>query len=296
MQANTSAPWLSLIEQTPSLNEEPPHFGGLWNEFKIPAPACCPLLHMGLLLVEGPQAELFLQGQLTLDIKQVSETSLQLGGYCNLKGRLHSIFYVTRLNTGSEPAFLCCLPYENLPHFQSTLKKFALFSKVTLTDVTTQWAPIGIWGQLRELPFQTFAISPERSIILLPAADLNTVWPTLITTHSPCSPLVWIADDIKSKQPWITRSAEEKFLPHHLNLPKLGAVDFKKGCYVGQEIVARMEYLGKNKKHLEVDTIKTSQLLSHKSNVQTDEIVIRSPISKDETIILKIVSSNIINK
>lgn len=161
----------------------------------------------GCILVTGPQAMTFLQGQLTCDVKNCPT----LGGYCNTQGRLISIFHLLKNETSEQDTYYLLCPLEILDSTLKTLKKYAMFSKVTLSNIT------------EHLEVQT-------------PSDLNH-WKTL---------------DILARIPQLTDKTQGLFLPHHVNLPQLGGVNFKKGCYLGQEIIARMEYRSKIKKHLAI--------------------------------------------
>ncbi|MFO1258740.1 MAG: hypothetical protein U1E78_10100 [Gammaproteobacteria bacterium] len=245
-------------------------------------PAFAPLSHMGFLLVEGPQAESFLQGQLTIDIKKVSVDTLLFGGYCNLKGRLHSLFYVTRLNQ-EHPLFLLTLPLENLSHLMTTLKKFALFSKVTIKEVTTDWRAYGLWHYSAESSLKIYPISQTRSLLIEPLSHQNNIESELKAVATVKSPQDWMTADIESQHPWILKGGEEIFLPHHVNLPQLGGVDFKKGCYVGQEIVARMEYLGKHQRGLHTGKVSTCDLILPGAPIHPGGTVVMSISLDSET-------------
>lgn len=160
----------------------------------------------GCILIAGPEAESFLQGQLTCDVKNCPT----LGGYCNTQGRLISLFYLFKNPEPNDGYILEC-PLDILDTTLATLKKYAMFSKVTFQNISDK----------------------SQSQTPVEVDD----WQTL---------------DILAKIPQLTSKTQGLFLPHHLNLPELGAVSFKKGCYLGQEIIARMHYRSKIKKHLAI--------------------------------------------
>jgi folate-binding protein YgfZ len=157
----------------------------------------------GCLFISGPQATPFLQGQLTCDVNSCPT----LGGYCNIQGRLVSIFHLSKQVWKEVEGYWLICPLDILESTLNTLKKYAVFSKVTFEDITE-------------------------------SVDIDTS--------------KTLEQDILAKIPSLSAKTQALFLPHHLNLPQLGAVSFNKGCYLGQEIVARMEYKGKIKKHLAV--------------------------------------------
>jgi tRNA-modifying protein YgfZ len=238
---------------------------------------------LGLITVSGPDAEKFLQGQLTQDIRQITEDELKLAAFCNLKGRVLSLFGIFKKN---DVIFLQC-PKEIITDTIADLKKFARFSKVTLQDKSNEYAMIGIIGTIgieinNEYPIKITEGSEDkiqylkvngkmpRMEIIGPVSDLfvdpanksqddegskssdnkssetklrNT--PTQISHYD-----TWTLMNIRSEIPEVRLETRGTFLVHHLNLPELGAVSFNKGCYVGQEIVARMEYRGNIKRQM----------------------------------------------
>lgn len=154
-----------------------------------------------IIRVSGPDACKFLQGQLTCDVAGLQNGQIVLGAYCNIKGKIDSLFYLEHLDA---EYYL----YLHRDLFESTmqeLKKYGAFSKITLTAV-----------------------------------------------EKPLPPIVSISDEdaIAQKIPQIYAATIGQFFPHDLNLPALGAVSFTKGCYRGQEIVARMQHRGKLKRSL----------------------------------------------
>lgn len=168
---------------------------------------------MGFITVDGADAAKFLQGQLTCNIEQLSASAPLLGAYCSHQGRVQATFRIYR--AGSR--FYLLMPAEIIENTLSLLQKYAVFSKVTLT-----------------------------------AADLRSVEisdPNLAHLNH-CSLSQWKRFNIEALFPQIYLATKDKFTPHMLNLPQLGAVSFDKGCYIGQEIIARTHYRGQAKQHL----------------------------------------------
>lgn len=161
-----------------------------------------------LIKVAGKDAESFLQGQLSCDIKKVTTDKPQLGAHCNIKGRVESLFELFKIDDD----FYLLMPTSIIQHALALLKKYAIFSKVELTIVT---------------PYD----------ITLP----QTV---------PDEFEDWRLKQIESGIPTLFPETIALFLPHDINLVELDAVSFTKGCYLGQEIVARMQHLGKPKRHM----------------------------------------------
>lgn len=217
------------------------------------------LSFLGLLQISGYDAIKFLQGQLTCDLAEITPTESRLGAHCNPQGRVISLF---RLFFYKENYYLQ-MPHSLLPIAIAALKKYAIFFKVALQDVSDQWVRIGYRGNdlIKGFPVPNH---PDELIqfddcivihlngryeILGPFEKISPLWKTL-ATHAQLSKKEWQRSDIQLGIPQIYPETSEKFLPHELNLPKLNAVSFKKGCFTGQEIIARMQYRGKLKKTL----------------------------------------------
>lgn len=218
-----------------------------------------------LLEVSGDEAVTFLQGQFTNDIKQLTEQG-QLNGYCTAKGRLLSILKTTRL----ESSIYLELPASLRAPIQKRLQMFVLRSKVTLTDASQKWTRIGLAGEKVitildalgfTLPNHAMAYSQRAGGLCLRLhGDIPRVqlWltPEQCAQHasvleSMCQPIsnkVWEGFEILAGIPDIGPESQELFVPQMVNLDLLQGINFKKGCYTGQEIVARTHYLGKVKR------------------------------------------------
>jgi folate-binding protein YgfZ len=197
------------------------------------------LSNLGLLRISGLDAEKLLQGQLSCDMTTISAENGAMGAHCNPQGRIISLFYATRI----QDAFYLILPQSMLPIAMTALKKYAVFFKTTLDDATGSLVLAG--GTTNANPEGTVAIihlPQQRSLFLL-----NT---PLSSQSNIAGFAAWKYLDIQQGIPAIYPETSGKFLPHDLNLQQLNAVNFAKGCYTGQEIIARMHYRGKPKRHL----------------------------------------------
>lgn len=231
----------------------------------------------GILGLSGPDAKAFLQGQITCNIEEVTLTQSKLGGHCNLKGRLQSLFQVILIEQQGASLYLLIMPIENLTQATQQFKKFALFSKVTLSDLTKTMPLIGLcsdntpWSDLElnhchteMLPIGQYTVrrligkSSRFEIICHSPSVFESLWSTLKKNHDEITPNQWDEYDILSGIPTIYSQTADKVLPHHLNLVSLGGISFDKGCYLGQEIIARMHYKGKIKKHLYSGFVKSA--------------------------------------
>lgn len=202
------------------------------------------LPNWGLLEIAGPDAKTFLQGQITCHMGELPSDKAQLAGHCNLKGRLESLFYIFELDS-SVPIYVLMMPRTMISHAAKQFKKYALFSKITITDRSDTMPLIGIFGKTASSDrVRHFPGNDHRSIMICHNIEaFNTYTP-------PDLSLQWEQADIEAGFPMIYPETIDTFLPHNLNLDDLGALSFNKGCYLGQEIIARMHYKGNIKKHL----------------------------------------------
>ncbi|MDO3386521.1 hypothetical protein QWI17_11810 [Gilvimarinus sp. SDUM040013] len=227
------------------------------------------LCHLGtstLVTVTGPDAIKFLQGQVTCDLRELTPMRWLRGAQCNLKGRVTTSFAVAQLD--QDTLLLRCAT-DLVEPFVKGLEKYAVFSKVTIRPAP-DWHVIGVCGinsaevlaettGLRTSEAGGLAIN-EQALALQHNAELIEVWvhdnqaqPLWQQLTSCCSRApthCWLRGQIDAGCAEISAATSELFTPQDLNYPELGAVSFKKGCYTGQEVVARLHYKGKLKKHL----------------------------------------------
>ena len=219
-----------------------------------------PLVHLGILTVAGIDAGDFLQGQITCDINDITEIKSGLGSICNPKGKAIAVFLLIK----NADAFLMVLPQELVAPVKARLQKYVLRAAVTLTDSSDDRCLIGLCdGALlpRVALEQGFATSREkknilvdfkrRHLIVASANNVQALWLEQIKLgFQPNNSAQWRYLDIISGIPWLTVATSEEFIPQMLNLDMLGGISFNKGCYTGQEIVARTHYLGKAKRQM----------------------------------------------
>lgn len=205
-----------------------------------------------LVSVSGPDAQKYLQGQLTCDLNAVSLKKASLGAYCNLKGRCVAVFRIIQI---AENDYIFRLNKTTVPKFLAQLKKYAMFSKCTIEDVSEKWQGYVIKSEIAGNPYDTFT---EDGHTITKLEQPLKWWQWIAPKETPLpaefeiteGSSEWLYDEIVCGIPSLSAETQEAFLPHHLNLPELGAVSFNKGCFLGQEIIARMQNLGKIKKHL----------------------------------------------
>lgn len=224
----------------------------------------CTLSHEGILAVRGPDANKFLQGQVTCNLNYLSDSHSSLGARCTPKGRMQSSFRILSVSDG----YLLAMASDLLEAQLTDLKKYAVFSKSKLTDESQDWLRIGLSGgddALRSLGLElaetadSVARSDEllalrlrdgRAELWIPASQAAAVQAQL-ASQLPQAPLNdWLLAQVRAGIGQVMGSTRELFIPQMINLQAVGGVSFKKGCYTGQEIVARMQYLGKLKRRL----------------------------------------------
>lgn len=202
--------------------------------------------HYGMLRIVGPDATKFLQGQLTCNVEKLG-TSAKLAAHCNPQGRVISLFYIFN----QQDAYYLCLPIDMITTATSALKKYAVFFKVMIEEVTSSWQFTGYMTPHSFLDEQSvFAIISINNIGSIVIHDAT------FSTNKSFND--WQVAMIAHNIPTIYQATSSQFLPHELALPTLGAIDFEKGCYTGQEIIARMHYRGKLKMQLFYCTLQTA--------------------------------------
>lgn len=224
----------------------------------------CELTHEGVLAVTGPDAAKFLQGQLTCNLNYLSTTQSSLGARCTAKGRMQSSFRLVSEADG----FLLAMAGELLAKQMADLQKYAVFSKVSLSDASQAWTRFGLVGGepvlaklAIELPEQADSVARGSDCLAIRLRDGRVeLWCHTSQATSLRAQLIehlsegvleaWQLAQVRAGIGQVFGETWELFIPQMINLPTLGGVSFKKGCYTGQEIVARMQYLGKLKRHL----------------------------------------------
>lgn len=210
------------------------------------------LSHYGVIKVSGADAAKFLQGQLSCDVTPLQSGEHTLGAYCNIKGRVESLFRLWRLEDNYFLRMLDSLVESTLQELQ----KYAIFSKVKIENVSSRICGFGVANHKIELDINDtelaiLPITPQmRYEIYGPCEELKKVWQHCIVHASHVDPYMWDILDVENSIPELYPQTVGEFFPHDLNLHNLGAVSFTKGCFRGQEIVARMQHRGKLKRSL----------------------------------------------
>ncbi len=235
--------------------------------------AFMPLDQFGTIEVSGDDAATFLHSQLTNDVQHLDAASARLAGYCTAKGRL----LATMLAWRSGEAIRLMLARDICASVQKRLSMFVLRAKAKLVDITDNVAVVGFAGDVRAALSTVFDALPDgvhvqvggpagtlirvpdsmsrpRYLWIGPRDEVEARLPALEGQLARATPGVWDWLDIRAGEPRITQAVVEQFVPQMVNYDVIGAVNFRKGCYPGQEVVARSHYRG---------TIKRRTALAH---------------------------------
>ena len=196
----------------------------------------CNLTKRALIKVSGTDAEEFLQNQFSNDISKLQNSQIQINAYCQHQGKIIALFWVMRSNNG----FLLSFPDNLLEKVISRLQMFVIMSDVLIENVSEEFSQIGL---IDEKVKGSYLIN-ERMSLLITSSKEQIVNNSTIFDE-------WTKTSIDSQLPEVFLSTSEMFVPQMLNLDidEVG-VNFSKGCYPGQEVVARLHYLGEAKRRL----------------------------------------------
>ena len=220
------------------------------------------LTQYGLLEASGDEARSFLHAQLTNDVEGLGADRARYAGWCSAKGRLLASFLVVPHAGG----FLLQLARDLTPAVAKRLSMFVLRSKVKIVDASASWVQFGIWGPGAdaalaglgmEAPAEDLRIarganviavraSAQRYLLIAPQAERGR----LASLPGLAGESGWMLEEIRAGRPLITQATQDQFVPQMVNYERFGAVDFQKGCYPGQEIVARAQYRGQVKRRM----------------------------------------------
>ena len=194
------------------------------------------LKNRSLLQISGSDSEFFLQNQFSNDITKLEPNRIQLNAYCQHQGKIIALFWVMR----SHESFILSFPDDLLDKIKTRLQMFIIMSDVIIEDISTEYLQIGL---INEDHSNAYSINENLSLLI----QSNEESIEKITTHTD----EWTKECIDSQLPEVFLKSSEKFVPQMLNLDinEFG-VNFSKGCYPGQEVVARLHYLGEEKRRL----------------------------------------------
>ncbi len=224
------------------------------------------LTHTGIIEVSGDDALSFLNTQLTSDVVQVAANAAQYSGYCTPKGRLLATFLVCMRSSH----YLLVLPREIAESVAARLQRYVLRAKVKVAQASDRYALLGVAGPQAVLavghaigepaaqPMQVVQygaatlvhLPGHRHLIVCDQDTVDRLWNALNQHARPAGAPAWELQGIRTGIATVRAATQEAFIPQMLGLDMFGGISFEKGCYPGQEIVARTKYLGTLKRQL----------------------------------------------
>ena len=233
------------------------------NSPALPSPDCIaflngtsPLPRLGVIQAQGEEAANFLHNQLTNDVLLLPVGQSRLAAFCNAKGRMQASFVLTKT---APDTVLLVMRHDLLAQTLKRLSMFVLRAKVKLNDASGQWQLRGLLGGSAKAvlddaaPWQTVAVDGAHVVALYPAVVADVQVPralwlapagSALPTGSEVTPEVWSWSEVMSGVALVSQPVFEAFVPQMLNYESVGGVNFKKGCYPGQEVVARSQFRG----------------------------------------------------
>ena len=271
-----NADWRAFLEARGARID--PDRGALFAGIGVAEPVCAlvDLSELGLIAVAGPDSFDFLQGQISNDLRELSDSHSQLSSHCSAKGRMLANFRVLRI----EDSLFLVLPRAQVPALLKRLRMFVLRAKVQVDDASDALVCAGIIGDCAEtalaavfgaLPQQDNGLALHQQMTLIrvagtaprwlligPAEQVKPIWETISVQAAEAHPDLWALHDIRAGIPVIRPETSDAFVPQMANMQLVDGVSFHKGCYTGQEVVARMQYLGKLKRRMYHATVETT--------------------------------------
>ena len=267
------------------------------------------LSHYALIEASGDDVIEFLQGQLTNDIKLVTDSTGQLSAYCNPKGRILANFRIFKRHNN----YFLRLRSDIIEATLKRLRMFVMRSKVELTDSSAELSRMGVAGLnatkilsaiFSNLPENTDDSCTENELTIIklagelpryeihgPFTAVKALWQKLETDAVAIGENSWNLLTIRAGIPEIVSATVESFVPQMVNLQAINSLSFTKGCYPGQEVVARMHYLGKLKRRLFIGSVNSDSLptsgqsiIGNDENEQKAGQIVTASWSKDKKI------------
>jgi len=262
--------WKQFLQQQGLLLQEGknPHFSHPTSELVTTSNGnvLCNLDCYARLRITGEDAQAFLQNLLSNDIRQVSATRAQYSSLNSAKGRVLATLFICQDDDG----YLLQLPTSLSASIHKKLAMYVLRAKVKIIDASDEIIALGVSGKNAQLALSAlFGAIPENQLdsiqneqaslikvdatryqINIRARDAAALWTALAPSFTPVGSACWNWLEIRAGIPAVTMPTQEQFVAQMINLDVIDAVNFKKGCYPGQEIVARMQYLGKLKRRM----------------------------------------------
>ena len=233
-----------------------------------------PLPQLGVIHISGEEAQPFLQNLLTNDVNALTVNQSQLSGFCNAKGRLFAVFQLIR----REDYYQIVLPKSMCIALQQRLTMFVLRTKVSISDESETMNCLGLMTDNKAITALSLSedilINYEhanRYLCIVPQQQTSELLTQLDNQQWPlASNTLWEQYDIQEGIPTIVPETKEKFTPQQINLDLINGVSFNKGCYPGQEVVARLHYLGKPSRRMFIAQAHTDNMPSVGDEVKTE--------------------------
>jgi len=210
------------------------------------------LKQFGFLSITGKDAITFLQGYATCDLDHLSSNQAGLGAICNLQGRMVASFRVVKLADG----LLLRIHRDLVDKTSKFLGKYIVFSKAKMSDMSEIYACYGVIGDVpgKQLP-QINDVEMKNSNIVVKVSQTGPrfeIWAqqAVENTDNAFTVQIWQQAEINDGFAWVDAANSDEHIPQMFNYHNIGGIDFEKGCYLGQEIIARLEYRGKLKRKL----------------------------------------------
>lgn len=270
MTTTMAASWLELLESHGARVTSPSSvdFGDPDAELRSAqsGSVIAPLVHLATLSVTGADAEAFLQGQLSCDVQGLDTGHGSLGCYCTPQGRMLANFLLWR----EADELRIALSADIASAVQKRLQMFVLRSKVKIAVLNAEPNLLGVAGVASAGALQeTTGAAPteplglqsaegatviklhgERFLVAARSQRAPGLWQQLAATLTPVGTAAWQWLDIMAGIPLVTGPTQDQFLPQMTNLELIGGINFRKGCYTGQEVIARAQYRGKVKRRM----------------------------------------------
>lgn len=233
-----------------------------------------PLTHYGFLETRGTDSAKFLQGQTTCNLNEVSPQQSLIGAYCTAKGRMVSSFRIAATHSAAsdEQTYLLRMRRDLVESTRQAFAKYIVFSKAGQSDASDCYLALGLRGAAAATAiasvFDATPAGPGQQLInngnlaiqlddegllfeaWIRTEELAMVWPRLSQGLSVQGSRTWELLCIRRGYGEVSAATAGEFIPQMLNYETIGAVNFKKGCYTGQEVVARMQYKGTMKRRM----------------------------------------------
>jgi len=259
-----------LIAQGAAIqNDHVAHFGNAVAELQevTHGPIVADLSHLNLIQFAGEDTQTFLQGQLSNDLRLLDASNTQYTSYNTPKGRMLANGLLWQNAPGS---YVLQLPASLSVAIQKRLTMFVLRAKVKVTDISDTWvrlgvggpgaeaavagvmgaAPSAVHGRVQTAQGDVLRLPGDNFELLIAPTQAPSVWTALMPHAKPAGAACWDGLLIRAGIPTILPPTQEQFVAQMVNYELIGGVNFKKGCYPGQEIVARTQYLGKLKRRM----------------------------------------------